>query len=74
VAISAWWWLARKHTLDGATRGVFHLLLAMLAMQVLLGIFTLIYIVPVPLAGAHQAGAMVLFTLALVLNHRLRAG
>jgi cytochrome c oxidase assembly protein subunit 15 len=74
VAIPAWWWMARRHTLDGVTRGVFHLLLAMLAVQVLLGIFTLIYVVPVPLAGAHQAGAMVLFTLALVLNHRLRAG
>lgn len=74
VAIPAWWWMARRHTLDGVTRGVFNLLLAMLAVQVLLGIFTLIYVVPVPLAGAHQAGAMVLFTLALVLNHRLRAG
>jgi cytochrome c oxidase assembly protein subunit 15 len=72
VAIPAWWWLARRHRLDGVTRGMFHLLLAMLVAQVLLGIFTLIYIVPVPLAAAHQAGAMVLFTLALILNHRLR--
>ncbi len=73
VAIPAWWWMARRHALDSATRTVFHLLLAMLVLQVLLGIFTLIHVVPLSLAAAHQAGAMVLLTLALILNHRLRA-
>ena len=40
--------------------------------QVLLGIWTLIAVVPVWLGAVHQAGAFVLFTLALNLMHRLR--
>jgi cytochrome c oxidase assembly protein subunit 15 len=72
LMIPAWWWLARRQVLDGATRQLFHLLLAMLVVQILLGITTLLYFVPIPLAAAHQAGAMMLFTFALLLNHRLR--
>ncbi|KAK1495385.1 cytochrome oxidase assembly protein [Colletotrichum costaricense] len=48
--------------------GTVHLVL----MQAALGISTLIYIVPVPLAAAHQAGALALLSGALVLGHRLR--
>jgi cytochrome c oxidase assembly protein subunit 15 len=74
LMIPAWWWMSRRQALDGATRALFHLLLAMLAVQVLLGITTLLYVVPLPLAAAHQAGAMTLLTLGLLLNHRLRRG
>ena len=48
--------------------GVVHLAL----LQVTLGISTLIYMVPVPLAAAHQAGSLALLTGVLVLGHRLR--
>lgn len=48
--------------------GLFHLV----SMQLALGISTLIYIVPIPLAAAHQAGALALLTGALVLGQRLR--
>jgi cytochrome c oxidase assembly protein subunit 15 len=72
LALPAWWWMARRHALDRTTQLFFHALLAMLALQVALGITTLMFVVPVPLAAAHQAGALTLFTLALVLNHRLR--
>ncbi|KAI0129415.1 putative cytochrome c oxidase assembly protein [Xylariales sp. AK1849] len=48
--------------------GVVHLV----SLQVALGISTLIYMVPIPLAAAHQAGALALLTGALVLGHRLR--
>jgi cytochrome c oxidase assembly protein subunit 15 len=72
LAIPAWWWMARRTALDPATRAWFHVLLAALGLQVLLGITTLLYRVPVPLAAAHQAGALVVFTVALILNHRLR--
>jgi cytochrome c oxidase assembly protein subunit 15 len=40
-------------------------LFAMANMQVLLGISTLLYLVPVPLAAAHQAGSVMLLTTAL---------
>lgn len=40
-------------------------LFAMANVQVLLGISTLLYLVPVPLAAAHQAGSVALLTTAL---------
>lgn len=48
------------------------LLLAMLAVQVSLGIATLVQVVPLPLAAAHQAGALLVFALALNVAHALR--
>ncbi len=45
---------------------------AMLVVQVTLGIATLLLVVPVPLAALHQAGAVLLFGLALHLAHALR--
>jgi len=47
-------------------------LLAMLAVQVTLGILTLVLVVPVPLAALHQAGALLLFAASLHLAHALR--
>ncbi|KAK0120291.1 Cytochrome c oxidase assembly protein cox15 [Cadophora gregata] len=47
--------------------GVVHLLMV----QVALGISTLIYMVPVPLAAAHQAGSLALLTGVLVLGGRV---
>jgi len=40
-------------------------LFAMANVQVFLGISTLLYLVPVPLAAAHQAGSVALLTAAL---------
>ena len=51
-----------------ATMALVHLV----CLQVALGISTLIYMVPVPLAAAHQAGALALLTGVLVLGQRLR--
>ncbi|HLY55602.1 MAG TPA: COX15/CtaA family protein [Stellaceae bacterium] len=42
------------------------------ALQVTLGISTLLWAVPVPLAAAHQTGAVLLLTAALVSVHGLR--
>lgn len=49
------------------TTGVLHLVMT----QAALGISTLIYMVPLPLAAAHQAGSLAVLTGALVLAHRL---
>ncbi|PSR77728.1 cytochrome oxidase assembly protein-domain-containing protein [Coniella lustricola] len=51
-----------------AALGLVHLM----ALQVTLGISTLIYMVPTHLAATHQAGALALLTGALVLGSRLR--
>lgn len=74
LAIPAYWYAAQRFTLPNRVHYALHALLAMLAIQVALGIATLLYIVPVPLAAAHQAGALVLLTLALFVNHGLRRG
>jgi heme A synthase len=45
---------------------------AVLILQLTLGIVTLLLAVPVALAAAHQAGALLLLTCALMVNHRLQ--
>ena len=40
--------------------------------QAMLGIATLMLVVPLPLAVAHQAGAFILFSLGLYALHGLR--
>lgn len=47
------------------------LMLIMLVVQVTLGISTLLLHMPVPLAAAHQGGAILLFTSVLFVCHRL---
>ena len=53
-----------------AKKGV-HGVLGFACLQVLLGISTLIYMVPLPLASAHQAGALALLTWTAVLGRRV---
>ena len=68
-----WFWLkARREALSPRARLTGHLLLGMLALQVALGIATLLLLVPIPLAAAHQGGAVLLLTAALLVNHALR--
>jgi cytochrome c oxidase assembly protein subunit 15 len=47
-------------------------LLAALAVQIALGVTTLLLAVPVALGAAHQGGAMLVFGILLWLNHELR--
>jgi cytochrome c oxidase assembly protein subunit 15 len=75
VSVPWYWWLTRRADTAGAgTRGAATLLLAMLAIQVALGIATLLLVVPLPFAAAHQAGAVLLFAAALNAAHTARAG
>jgi cytochrome c oxidase assembly protein subunit 15 len=55
----------------GVSRPVSALLTAAVACQYLLGVATLLFAVPVPLAIAHQAGALVLLTAVLATVHHL---
>jgi cytochrome c oxidase assembly protein subunit 15 len=71
LAVPAYWFHARRHAPDEATRLALHLLLAMLAIQVVLGITTLLHAVPVALGAAHQAGALLLLTTVLYVVRRL---
>jgi len=71
LAIPIFWWRLRRAALPPQARLASNLLLAMLGLQLALGISTLLLRVPVALGAAHQAGAMLLFTLALWTTHTL---
>ena len=75
VSVPWYWWRTRRPDISSvrARRGA-TLLLAMLAIQITLGVATLLLVVPLPLAAAHQAGAVLLFAAALNAAHAARAG
>lgn len=73
ILVPALWWKLR--TLPDApprARTGASLLLGMLALQIALGITTLLLVVPLPLAAVHQAGAVFVFALAVNVAHALR--
>jgi cytochrome c oxidase assembly protein subunit 15 len=67
-----WWKLRTTDGLPSRARWGGHLLVALVATQIALGIATLLYVVPIPLAAAHQAGAVLVFAAALNVAHALR--
>ena len=46
---------------------------AMMVLQIALGIATLLSVVAIPLAAAHQAGALALIALLIWLRHEVKA-
>lgn len=58
------WWKSRKSPV-AATRGAFGVMMVALLAQVVLGIFTVLYLARLDIALTHQIGAVVLFVLAL---------
>ena len=66
------WILGRRIVLPDNARIGLHLLVFVLLIQISLGISTLLLVVPVPLAVAHQAGALALLTAALFVSHQIR--
>jgi heme a synthase len=68
-----WLWVrSLRERVPARARRSCDALLALFAVQVALGIATLLLKVPVPLAAAHQAGAMAVLTAALAAAHALR--
>ncbi|MDO8840202.1 MAG: COX15/CtaA family protein [Parvibaculum sp.] len=63
-----WHWFAARRT--PAAQGAALLTLAIVA-QAALGIWTVLWAVPIPLGAAHQAGALIVLTVALAHAHRL---
>lgn len=60
-----------KPDLDRFTRGAIHALFGIATLQAGLGIATLLYVVPLPLALAHQLGATLVLTATAVTCHAL---
>jgi cytochrome c oxidase assembly protein subunit 15 len=70
--IVVYWFRARAVTLPARARPAVNALLHTAGLQVVLGVTTVLMAVPVFLGAAHQAVAMLLFTVALYLVHALR--
>lgn len=62
---------ALKANIQGAARTGLFVLLGLLILQVTLGISTLIYHVPIPIAAAHQVVAVALLSASLFISHCL---
>jgi cytochrome c oxidase assembly protein subunit 15 len=73
VLVPLFWWRANAALLAPRQRLACHLLLAALALQMTLGIATLVLSVPIALAAAHQGGAVLLLAVSLWVAHELRA-
>ena len=71
IVITLTWWRGRR-TVAGRARTVLNAMMAMGLLQAALGISTLVLQVPLSLALAHQAGALILFTLAVWFAHTQR--
>ncbi|KAJ3200656.1 Cytochrome c oxidase assembly protein cox15 [Dinochytrium kinnereticum] len=72
LSVSGLWLLSRRIPLPRASKLAANLLLGVVGVQFTLGLTTLLYLVPVPLAAAHQSGSLALLTTALWLVHTLR--
>ena len=64
-------WLAMRRSSINSVRAGSNTLLLLLAVQIGLGISTLIFIMPVPLAVAHQGGALLVFSVVLFIVYQL---
>jgi heme a synthase len=73
TAILVLWLVARRFELPRRPRLALDALLAAVVLQIGLGIATLLLVVPIDLGVAHQAGALLLFTAAIVACQALTA-
>jgi cytochrome c oxidase assembly protein subunit 15 len=65
AGVLALWLQARRGRLPAGAQRPFHVLAALVAVQIALGIATLLMVVPLPLAVLHQGGAIALFCAAV---------
>lgn len=65
-------WARARRSPHAITRGAFAAMLAAVAVQLGLGIMTVIHAAPLPLALLHQLGAVVLLTLVIRARHHAR--
>ncbi|XXG80159.1 hypothetical protein AAC387_Pa09g1090 [Persea americana] len=72
LSIGGFWWATRKLDMHPGVRSLIGSVMGMAALQVTLGISTLLSYVPVSLASAHQAGALTLMSFMMLLTHTVR--
>jgi len=69
--VCALWWVTRRVSAPRRLRIALHLLLVLACVQVALGIATLLLVVPIGLAAAHQGGALMLMTVSIFVLHQI---
>lgn len=72
IVVVITWFASRKADLRTRLRA--NVLFALALLQVALGISTLLLVVPIPLAAAHQAGAVALFAGSIWFRHGINHG
>ena len=73
VGLLLLWAASLRSRLPTSARTALWALLAAALLQFALGVSTLLLAVPIPLAAAHQAGAVLLLTAAIFFRHTLRS-
>lgn len=73
LSVVGLWFYAKKYELADRARLGFNLMLIMVCIQFILGVATLMMVVPVSLGVAHQGGSMLLFSTALFTLSSLRS-
>jgi cytochrome c oxidase assembly protein subunit 15 len=78
VAVAAgfiiWWYFCRAYVKHAHLGKVCFGVASIIVIQFALGVLTLVHVVPLPLALAHQATGLGLFTMAVLLLHALKYG
>jgi cytochrome c oxidase assembly protein subunit 15 len=74
VATAGHFWSVRRRARDPRTRRLNVTLLALVSVQYLLGVLTLVLRVPIPLALLHQAAAVLIVGVWVVWMHHERRG
>jgi heme a synthase len=72
AAVLLLWLAGWRAALPRPARLALHAVLAATILQFALGVSTLLFVVPIPLAAVHQAGAVLLLTAVIALRHQLR--
>lgn len=72
LVITAFWIYGRRFALNSVQRRGLNFLFGMIIVQFLLGVWTLVGIVPISVAVAHQFGAVILLMIAVSLFHSLK--
>jgi cytochrome c oxidase assembly protein subunit 15 len=72
IVVASFWWKIYKSVKTSDLRNLGTTLLAILVLQYLLGIFTLIYSVPISLGVLHQTVAVIFWGVFLALWHKMK--
>ena len=72
VLIGYFWYLSKKFPLSKRQNTAVNLIVVVLVYQFLLGVFTLLYAVPITLGVLHQMGAFFLFSASVFLVHQMK--